>query len=300
MRECVSAPSLGIVCLCFVSFFSEGYACTLMRQILAAIYYCHQHNIAHRDLKPENFLFSEKAKDSPLKIIDFGLAAHCPEGTKMKTKAGTPYYVAPQVLKGSYDRKCDLWSAGVMMYILLVGYPPFHGDNDTEILSKVKLGKFSFVDADWKGITPEAKSLIRALLTFDPEKRISAAEAMDAPWFKKFQKESALSKSDHHLNTSILTNFRAFRAASKLKKAAMTVIAQHLKEKEISDLKDIFMAMDANGDGTLSAAEIEKGLTKAGLDNIPADLETMLKVGGPLRERVCERVSERERERVSE
>lgn len=99
---------------------------------------------------------------------DFGLAARAGPTTVLATKAGTPYYVAPQVLQGKYTYKCDMWSAGVIMYILLCGYPPFHGDNDAEILAKVKSGKFSFNDQDWKNVSMEAKDLIRKLLTYDP------------------------------------------------------------------------------------------------------------------------------------
>ena len=116
---------------------AEKPAAHLMKQIFAALYYLHDHGIMHRDLKPENFLFASHDADAPVKVIDFGLGATFTPGQRMSTKAGTPYYVSPQVLKGNYNEKCDIWSAGVIMFILMAGYPPFYGDKDAEILAKV-------------------------------------------------------------------------------------------------------------------------------------------------------------------
>eukprot|EP00922_Rhytidocystis_sp_ex-Travisia-forbesii_P049190 GHVS01073259.1.p1 GENE.GHVS01073259.1~~GHVS01073259.1.p1 ORF type:complete len:657 (-),score=105.06 GHVS01073259.1:698-2668(-) len=256
-------------------YFSEMSAGVLMRHILSALYYCHEHNIVHRDLKPENFLFLDKTKDSPLKIIDFGLAARCDDKTILTTKAGTPYYVAPQVLQGKYTNKCDLWSAGVIMYILLCGYPPFHGENDAEILQKVKAGKYSFNEADWKNVSMEAKDLMRHLLVYNPDERYTAEQALGHPWIRHYSTKSNPS-ADMPLNKEILDNFRAFRALSKLKKAALTVIAQQMNEGEISMLKTTFMALDENGDGTLTVQEIRRGLRNSGLKEIPADLDLLM------------------------
>eukprot|EP00922_Rhytidocystis_sp_ex-Travisia-forbesii_P049188 GHVS01073256.1.p1 GENE.GHVS01073256.1~~GHVS01073256.1.p1 ORF type:complete len:638 (-),score=86.27 GHVS01073256.1:710-2623(-) len=256
-------------------YFSEMSAGVLMRHILSALYYCHEHHIVHRDLKPENFLFLDKTKDSPLKIIDFGLASRCDDKTILSTKAGTPYYVAPQVLQGKYTNKCDLWSAGVIMYILLCGYPPFHGENDAEILQKVKAGKYSFNEADWKNVSMEAKDLIRHLLVYNPEDRYSAEQALSHPWIRHYSTKSNPS-ADLPLNKAILDNFRAFRALSKLKKAALTVIAQQMNEGEISLLKTTFMALDENGDGTLTVQEIRRGLRNSGLKEIPIDLDQLM------------------------
>eukprot|EP00923_Selenidium_pygospionis_P059868 GHVN01105398.1.p1 GENE.GHVN01105398.1~~GHVN01105398.1.p1 ORF type:complete len:497 (-),score=59.65 GHVN01105398.1:729-2219(-) len=257
-------------------FFSEQFAACLMRQILAAIYYIHQNKIVHRDLKPENFLFLEKKKDSALKIIDFGLAARCDDNTILSTKAGTPYYVAPQVLQGAYTNKCDLWSAGVIMYILLCGYPPFHGDNDAEILRKAKAGKYVFNAEDWKNVSRDARDLIRNLLKTNPNERFSADQGLAHSWFTLFPDKLTAEQSDQVFNSRLLENFRAFRAVSRLKKAALTVIAQHLNEQEISNLKDIFMALDVNKDGTLTAVEVREGLAKSGLKDVPTDLELLM------------------------
>jgi calcium-dependent protein kinase len=116
-------------------YFEEGYAAKIFRQILNAINYCHKLEIAHRDLKPENFLYETKDEASEIKVIDFGLSKICNTKNtgkieRLKTRAGTPYYISPEVLAGNYDKQCDLWSAGCILYILLCGYPPFYGDDD--------------------------------------------------------------------------------------------------------------------------------------------------------------------------
>eukprot|EP01068_Selenidium_serpulae_P007835 Selendium_serpulae@DN4815_c1_g1_i2.p1 len=257
-------------------FISEQFTAVLMRQILAAIFYIHQNKIVHRDLKPENFLFLEKKKDSVLKIIDFGLAARCDQDTILSTKAGTPYYVAPQVLRGQYTNKCDLWSAGVIMYILLCGYPPFHGDNDSEILQKAKAGKYVFNHEDWKNVSREARDLIRNLLRVNPNERFSAEQALGHCWFTLFEQKLTPQQTDELTNSRLIEKFRTFRHNSRFKKAALTVIAQQLSPQQISKLRDIFNVLDVNKDGTLTAVEIRDGLRKSGITDVPADFEHVL------------------------
>ena len=157
-------------------FFDEKYAAKIFKQILEAINYCHANNVCHRDLKPENFLFESSDMDSDIKVIDFGLSKILDHSTKlqrMKTKAGTPYYISPEVLTGNYDKQCDMWSAGCIMYILLCGYPPFYGDDDQEILRMVKKGAFDFDGEEWDEVCMEAKDLIKKLIA-KPERRLSA------------------------------------------------------------------------------------------------------------------------------
>lgn len=159
-------------------YFDEEYAARIFKQILKSINYCHGQNIAHRDLKPENFLFDSQDEDSDIKVIDFGLSKICHSKNvgkieKMKTRAGTPYYISPEVLAGNYDKACDLWSAGCILYILLCGYPPFFGDDDQEILRAVVKGTFDFDGEEWDDVSKEAKDLIKKLIT-KPEKRLTA------------------------------------------------------------------------------------------------------------------------------
>lgn len=156
-------------------YFTEPMAARTFKQILMALNYCHSTGIVHRDLKPENFLFESKTSDSNLKIIDFGLSKILSAGKlqRMKTRAGTPYYISPEVLMGNYDITCDLWSAGCILYILLCGYPPFYGDDNQEILAMVQKGVFDFDGEEWENVSPEAKDLIKKLIT-KPERRLSA------------------------------------------------------------------------------------------------------------------------------
>jgi len=152
--------------------FSEHDAAALVNDILDAIRYCHEKKIVHRDLKPENFLFLTESEDAPVKIIDFGLSRHDDADLGiMQTKVGTPYYVAPEVLRREYTKSCDIWSIGVITYILLCGYPPFYGDSDTQIFESVRVGNFDFPSPEWDDISQSAKDFVILLLKKDPKKR---------------------------------------------------------------------------------------------------------------------------------
>jgi calcium-dependent protein kinase len=127
-----------------ITSFTEKQAAKYIKQLLSAIAYLHARNIVHRDLKAENLLFENETDEANLKLIDFGVSCEFFKGTKLKETLGTPYYIAPEVLMQNYDEKCDEWSAGVILFILLCGYPPFNGDNDKEILETVKAGDLNF------------------------------------------------------------------------------------------------------------------------------------------------------------
>jgi len=254
--------------------FTETQVAILMQQIIRAIYYMHENRVCHRDLKPENFLFMTKdpIDKNMLKIIDFGLSCKFESGQVLSTKAGTPYYVAPQVLAGKYDQMSDLWSVGVIMYVLLCGYPPFFGETDSEVLVKVRLGNFAFNAADWKNISEDAKNLIRMLLKMNPRDRFTAEQALNHDWIKN----KAPQAKNISLQSSFVDNLRGFRSQNKLKKAALQIIAGQLNENEIKNLRETFQALDNNGDGFLTAAEMRDGLSKAGLKEVPADLQAIL------------------------
>ena len=175
--EKASHPTDGVAC------FAEGEAKIIMSQILNAVRYMHDHDVVHRDLKPENILFETADVDSPVKIIDFGLArTHNAREAPMSNVAGTPYYIAPEVLRRQYDRSCDLWSVGVIAYVLLAGYPPFNGKDDTEVHRAVLDGRYCFPPGDWSGISREALDFIRKLLQMDTILRMTAEQALCHPW----------------------------------------------------------------------------------------------------------------------
>jgi len=258
-----------------VGSFNEGQAANLMQQIIRAIYYMHENHICHRDLKPENFLFMtrESISRNLLKIIDFGLSCEFKSGQVLTTKAGTPYYVAPQVLTGKYDHMSDLWSCGVIMFVMLCGYPPFFGDTDAEVLSKVRLGNFTFNATDWKNISDDAKGLIRSLLKMNPKDRFTAEQCLNHVWIK----DKAPKAKNVPISSNFVDNLRGFRSQNKLKKAALHIIAGELSDSAIKNLRETFQALDKNGDGLLTSAEMKEGLEKAGLPDIPADLHDIMK-----------------------
>lgn len=190
----------------------------------------------------------------------------------LTTKAGTPYYVAPEVLAGKYNQMSDLWSAGVILYVLLCGYPPFYGNNDAEVLSKVKSGKYAFHPKSWDKKTADAKNIIKGLLEKNFEDRFTAGRALHDVWIEK----SAPKAQDVVAQPDIIDNLRQFMGMNKLKKAAMHIIASQLGEGDIKSLRDLFTELDTNGDGLLTVEELRAGLEKAVVKDVPADLQSIM------------------------
>ena len=240
------------------SKFDERDAAIVMKQLLSSINYCHLKNIVHRDLKPENILLEQDRDLEKIKIVDFGTSLSFDKDRNLEEKLGTAYYIAPEVIKKNYNEKCDIWSCGVIMYILLSGEPPFNdprADNDA-IMKKVEVGKYDIDHGVWKSISAEGKDLIKKLLTYDPSDRISAADAIKHPWVV----DNSSCAIDGKTAENALNNLHNFRADQKLKQAAYSFIASQLISKSEKDrLSKIFKAIDANGDGKLSKEEILNG-----------------------------------------
>ena len=240
--------------------FNENEASKIMKQVLSAITYSHQNNIVHRDLKPENILLEDKGNDSIIKIIDWGCAKNFNKNEKLTNKDGTPYYIAPEVLEGNYDEKCDIWSCGVILYIMLCGYPPFDGESEEEILDKVKKGSFEFPKEEWKNISKDAIDLIEKMLTFESNKRISALECLRHNWFIKNKNKGI---SDKKTAKNIISNMKKFKRGKKLEQASIAFIVNQLISKdERKELIKQFQDWDTNGDGVLSRDEIIEGYRK--------------------------------------
>eukprot|EP00931_Biecheleriopsis_adriatica_P085110 TRINITY_DN5933_c0_g1_i3.p1 TRINITY_DN5933_c0_g1~~TRINITY_DN5933_c0_g1_i3.p1 ORF type:complete len:578 (-),score=167.09 TRINITY_DN5933_c0_g1_i3:168-1823(-) len=256
--------------------FTEKDAAAVVQQMLSAVFYMHKNGVCHRDLKPENFLFFDKGpiNKNILKIIDFGLSTRFEEGgPDLHTKAGTPYYVAPEVLQGKYDQACDLWSCGVIMYTMLCGYPPFYGKTDQEVLSKVKKGIYSFDQKYWKNISQDAKTLIGHLLKYNPKDRYTAEQALKDPWIRDCAPRA---ESTSIIQDDMVRNLRSFRSQNKLKKAALNIIAGQMSEDQIMELRAAFKALDANGDGLLTLEELRSGMVQAKFDTRKFNMDAIM------------------------
>ncbi len=237
--------------------YSEKDTAGIMMQVMSAIDYCHNNGICHRDLKPENLLYLKKGNEenNPLKIIDFGFFQNLNNKKKLTSKVSTPYYISPEILAGNYTEKCDIWSAGVILYVLLSGELPFNGTNDVEIYSKIKKFEFKFPPNKWDHISKEAKDLLNHMIVPENE-RFTASQVLSHPWFKIIN-EIPLEK----LNFSPKF-FKEYINNKKLKKMVILYIASRLQENEIDDLKKIFMAFYRDNDGQINYEEFKQGLMK--------------------------------------
>ncbi|CAK58777.1 unnamed protein product (macronuclear) [Paramecium tetraurelia] len=263
-----------------MTIFNEKKAAEYMRQILSAVMYCHEQKIVHRDLKPENILFVNDSSTSPLKIIDFGTSRKYDPSKKMTKKLGTPYYIAPEVLKQDYNEKCDIWSCGVILYILLCGYPPFIGKTENEIMRKVGEGKFEFDADDWNQISKEAKNLINRMLHVNPNFRISAKQALNDAWIVKHCSQTT---TNPNVNLRVLQNlqkfqvsFHIYQAKSIFSQAVLSYIAfQMTNQLEQDELLKTFQSLDKNNDGILSREELIEGYNKIYQDKEKAEQEVI-------------------------
>ncbi|KAK7321816.1 hypothetical protein VNO77_32789 [Canavalia gladiata] len=239
--------------------YSESEAASIFRQIVNVVHACHFMGVMHRDLKPENFLLASKHPKAPLKATDFGLSVFIEEGKVYKDIVGSAYYVAPEVLKRNYGKEIDVWSAGIILYILLSGVPPFWAENEKAIFDAILGGHLDLESAPWPSISSAAKDLIRKMLNYDPKKRLTASEALEHPWMKEGGEAA-----DRPIDSAVLIRMKQFRAMNKMKKLALKVIAENLSEEEIKGLKQMFNNMDTDRSGTITYDELKSGLNKLG------------------------------------
>ena len=246
-------------------------------QIISGVAYIHGMGIAHRDLKLENILFSTENPMSPIKIIDFGFSVFMDKNNeklkedkkdkdnentdpkkfgfkRLKSKVGTLYYISPEIIKGNYDEKCDIWACGVILYILLAGYPPFSGNTDKEVYNLITNLKYDFDKERWKNISKYAKELIKNMLT-PAKNRFSAKQVLASKWFEIKLKDNI----DENINNILdYRRINKYKNYNKLKKAILTFIASRLSCEESSKLREIFLNMDEDKNGYISFEDFRK------------------------------------------
>ena len=272
-------------------FYNEEEARHIFKQIIKAIYYCHLNGVCHRDLKPENFIMLSKTDPYLLKVIDFGLSRtfsnanttqtclpfdskapkeielNKPINTRrqtkaiLKTKAGTPFYIAPEVLTGNYTEKCDVWSCGVILYILFCGYPPFYGENNKEILEAVKSGKLDFSSTEWNDKSKMSIDLVKKMIV-GQDSRLFADEVLKHPWM-----QPKTVNIDTQKLKEVFHNMKRFAKMSNLKKVILYFIAHNLYEEDLTFLHEFFYIFDPLDQGSINESSFRDTVKeKLGVD----------------------------------
>lgn len=235
--------------------FSENQARLAMKQILSGVRYLHRKNLVHRDIKPENILLQNHMTETEivLKIIDFDLLVNCNKNSYLKEIAGTLDYIAPEVLAGKYNQKCDMWSCGVVLFVMLAGYNPFQGKSDSEIKKNIKNMNYNIKGLHWDGISKEAKDLLQKLLTKDPNTRLSAEEACSHPWFSVNLKDDALKQEV----SEIINKLQHHKKSSEIQECFKVFILSQVIGSKFSNVNPIFQTLDMNADGVISKLELQ-------------------------------------------
>jgi len=237
--------------------FTQKDASTALRQMLLAVNYIHSHNVVHRDLKLENFLY-ESPDSSHLKLIDFGFSKVWKPNTRMAQSCGTLGYIAPEVLEGNYGSECDMWSLGVVAFILLSGYMPFSGSERMQV-SNIRAGKYSWRDDKWAVVSEEGQAFVRSLLAKDPQARLTAEQALHHEFITMH--EATGPEPAPHVDTGVVQALCEFASASAFRKTAMSMMAWSLTNEERSKVRDAFLEIDKDHQGTISLMELKEVLT---------------------------------------
>ncbi|KAK6123274.1 hypothetical protein DH2020_042981 [Rehmannia glutinosa] len=292
--------------------YSERAAAGVAKTVAEVVRMCHQHGVMHRDLKPENFLFANKKENSALKAIDFGLSVFFKPGERFSEIVGSPYYMAPEVLKRNYGQEVDIWSAGVILYILLCGVPPFWAETEQGVALAILRGVIDFKREPWPQVSESAKSLVRQMLEPDPKKRLTAQQVLDHPWIQNAKKASNVPLGD-----IVRARLKQFSVMNRFKKRALRgkrlalililvilvayakfssnrnnlrekgllllrvrtkVIAEHLSVEEVEVIRDMFALMDTDNDGKVTYEELKAGLRRVGSQLAEPEIKLLMDV----------------------
>ncbi|KAL1545482.1 Calcium-dependent protein kinase 13 [Salvia divinorum] len=251
--------------------YTERAAAAVTRTVVEVVQLCHKHGVIHRDLKPENFLFSNRKENSPLKAIDFGLSIFFKPGERFSEIVGSPYYMAPEVLRRNYGPEIDIWSAGVILYIMLCGVPPFWAESEQGVAQAIIRGKIDFERDPWPSISESAKSLVRQMLEPDPKLRLAAKQVLEHPWLLNAKKASNVPLGD-----VVKSRLKQFSLMNRFKRKALRVIADFLSNDEVEGIKDIFARIDTDCDGIVSTDELKAGLKNSNWQMTETEIQMLI------------------------
>ncbi|KAE9453771.1 hypothetical protein C3L33_14305, partial [Rhododendron williamsianum] len=240
--------------------YSERAAAGVARTVAEVVRMCHENGVMHRDLKPENFLFANKKENAP-------------RGERFSEIVGSPYYMAPEVLKRNYGPEVDIWSAGVVLYILLCGVPPFWAETEQGVALAILRGVIDFKREPWPQISDSAKNLVRQMLEPNPRKRLTAQQVLEHPWILNAKKASNVPLGD-----IVRTRLKQFSVMNRFKKKALRVIAEHLSVEEVEVIRDMFTLMDTDNDGKVTYEELRAGLRKVGSQLAEPEMKLLMDV----------------------
>ncbi|XVE84594.1 hypothetical protein DITRI_Ditri17bG0025200 [Diplodiscus trichospermus] len=251
--------------------YTERAAASVTKTILEIVKVCHEHGVIHRDLKPENFLLADASETAPIKAIDFGLSIFYEPGQRFSDIVGSPYYMAPEVLRRNYGKEIDIWSIGVILYILLCGVPPFWAETEEGIAHAIIKGHMDFERDPWPKVSSEAKDLVRSMLDPNPYSRMTVQEVLEHPWIQNLEHAPNV-----NLGENVRTRIKQFAVMSKFKKQVLRVVADNLPNEEIDAIIQMFNMMDTDENGNLSFEELRDGLQKIGHSVADPDVKMLM------------------------
>lgn len=249
--------------------FDERQAANLIKQLMNAVNYMHINNITHRDLKAENFLYVNKQSDD-VKICDFGMSIRNTRN-KMKSIAGTPYYLAPEVIKGPYTKACDVWSLGVFMYFIITGRHPFKGADLESIYEKSSKGIVSINQENITNLSQQGKDFLRRMLEIKPAKRISLKDALKHPWIQQAPESSTA------VPEGVFKSLLEYKAKSKLWQEALKIVVKNLSNNQINSLRQAFISLDSSNSGFITASDLQESMKNYGFNLALEETEEIIK-----------------------